>query len=143
MSFLASLGSGPTARHEDRGQLPPINLLVVSAYQRSSDGSDHRSHGGVVHRQPVQTARPLQHDDDVLRGQALPQRRHRIHRDLKPGNVMMSRDGEPSLVDFGLAKRESGEITMTVDGATLGTPAYMSPEQASGKAHEADARSDV
>lgn len=66
-----------------------------------------------------------------------------IHRDLKPANIMMGLDRQPRVMDFGLAKRESGEITMTMDGATLGTPAYMSPEQARGKAHEADARSDV
>ena len=66
-----------------------------------------------------------------------------VHRDLKPGNIMMDMDGEPHIMDFGLAKRESGEITMTVDGAMLGTPAYMPPEQAAGKGHEADRRSDV
>ncbi len=46
-------------------------------------------------------------------------------------------------MDFGLAKREAGEITMTLDGEILGTPAYMPPEQAGGEAHQADRRSDV
>ena len=66
-----------------------------------------------------------------------------IHRDLKPSNIMMDMDDEPHIMDFGLAKRESGEITMTIDGALLGTPAYMPPEQAAGKGHQADRRSDV
>jgi len=53
-----------------------------------------------------------------------------IHRDLKPHNIMLDSEDEPHIMDFGLAKREAGEITMTMDGHVLGTPAYMSPEQA-------------
>jgi len=66
-----------------------------------------------------------------------------IHRDLKPSNVMLDPDQQPHIMDFGLAKREVAEITMTVEGTILGTPAYMSPEQALGKSHWIDRRTDV
>ncbi|MBI3463022.1 MAG: protein kinase [Planctomycetes bacterium] len=66
-----------------------------------------------------------------------------IHRDLKPGNILLDHNMQPRISDFGLAKREGGEPTITADGYILGTPAYMSPEQASGFAHHATRQSDV
>jgi WD40 repeat protein/serine/threonine protein kinase len=79
-----------------------------------------------------------------------------IHRDLKPQNIMLEHTAahatgqspltahySPKLMDFGLAKREAGEITVTVEGRILGTPAYMSPEQARGEGHRVDRRTDV
>ena len=66
-----------------------------------------------------------------------------IHRDIKPSNVLIDDNRRPHIMDFGLAKRNENEITMTTDGAILGTPAYMSPEQARGEAHRVDGRSDV
>jgi serine/threonine protein kinase len=85
-----------------------------------------------------------------------------VHRDLKPANIMIdfgpskiaaaepgkapgtaTRLGRPLIMDFGLALRDDSEITVTLDGQIIGTPAYMSPEQAAGKGHQADQRSDV
>jgi tetratricopeptide (TPR) repeat protein len=66
-----------------------------------------------------------------------------VHRDLKPANIMIDGNGEPHLMDFGLARRDEAEMTVTLEGQVLGTPAYMSPEQAVGEAHQADRRSDV
>ena len=66
-----------------------------------------------------------------------------IHRDLKPSNILMDEVEQPHIMDFGLAKREVGEITMTMDGQILGTPAYMSPEQAGGKSRWIDRRTDI
>src|SRR6185503_9811329 len=61
----------------------------------------------------------------------------------KPSNILLDEFNEPHIMDFGLAKREVGEISMTVDGQVLGTPAYMSPEQADGRGHWTDRRTDI
>ena len=64
-----------------------------------------------------------------------------VHRDLKPGNILFDRSGEPYISDFGIAKITQSQTTTVTGGAIIGTPAYMSPEQAQGE--KIDGRSDV
>ena len=93
---------------------------------------------------------------DIARGLAKAHSQHVVHRDLKPENVMLSADGEAKILDFGLAKilreptdttsagSQTGFVTKTAAltqyGQVMGTPAYMSPEQARGQ--QVDFRSD-
>ena len=66
-----------------------------------------------------------------------------IHRDIKPGNILLTRRGVPKLADLGLAKNvDSDQVNLTTIGAILGTPSYMSPEQAMGLP-DLDCRSDI
>ena len=66
-----------------------------------------------------------------------------VHRDLKPSNVLLTRDGKALITDFGLAKEAKADVSLTRSGMMVGTPAYMSPEQASGRKEIVGPSSDV
>jgi tetratricopeptide (TPR) repeat protein len=66
-----------------------------------------------------------------------------LHRDLKPSNILVLADGTPKIADFGLARLLDAHPDLTPTQSVLGTPSYMAPEQASGRARETDGRADV
>ena len=97
---------------------------------------------------------PLKLEEDLSIGQQIAEavsaanEKGVVHRDLKPGNIKITPDGRVKVLDFGLAKAsvskaKSGEITETQPGRVIGTPAYMSPEQANADLDEVDEQSDV
>jgi photosystem II stability/assembly factor-like uncharacterized protein len=79
----------------------------------------------------------------IARGIHAAHRRGVVHRDLKPANVLLTSDGIPKITDFGIARRIDGVDSATRTGVVMGTPAYMSPEQAEGKGKSAGPAADV
>ncbi|TVR16583.1 MAG: serine/threonine protein kinase, partial [Planctomycetota bacterium] len=79
---------------------------------------------------------------DAARGLAALEEAGLMHRDIKPANIFIAKDGSAKLADLGLARSADGDDRMTQTGATMGTPAYMSPEQANG-AEDIDIRTDI
>jgi serine/threonine protein kinase len=66
-----------------------------------------------------------------------------VHRDLKPANVLLKADGTPKISDFGLVKRLDDQLSLTASEAIMGTPSYMAPEQAQGKAKRVGPAADI
>jgi serine/threonine protein kinase/Tol biopolymer transport system component len=132
---------------------------IVGIYEVGSDhGVDFiamefiegKSLGDIIPGKGLPLGKALDYAVQIASGLAKAHAAGVIHRDLKPGNIMLTgpASGHPGLVkllDFGLARRsepeEGHDTTLTVENEILGTPAYMSPEQAQGK--PVDARSDV
>ena len=78
---------------------------------------------------------------DVARGLEYAHKKGVVHRDVKPGNILFKPDGTAVLADFGIAKAMDNSSSMTMAGSSIGTPDYMSPEQA--RAEPVDGRSDL
>src|SRR5216117_4174620 len=86
----------------------------------------------VVRREPMPVRRAVELIVKVARTVHYAHEHHILHRDIKPGNILLDQQGEPHLTDFGLARLVETESTITRTMEVLGTPSYMAPEQAVG-----------
>jgi eukaryotic-like serine/threonine-protein kinase len=97
-----------------------------------------------INRRSLSAAQVVFIGEQVLEPLAVAHRRGIIHRDIKPGNVFVCRDGRVKVLDFGLARvLEGNDLEPTRDGLVLGTVPYLSPEQAIAKRDAVDWRSDI
>lgn len=130
-----------------------LNHPNIVAYHGSGSAGGHRylamefvngeslymqlkRNGRLQEKEALRIARDIASALDHAHGQAL------IHRDIKPENVLMARDGAVKVTDFGLAKSQEDTSKLTAVGLSIGTPHYLSPEQAMG-AQEVDHRADM
>lgn len=106
---------------------------VGNEYYIASEFVDGNTLAARIESQPIDHQQAARICRDLANGLAYAHDNGVVHRDIKPGNVLVDDNGNPQLADFGLAKRVSDDATMTTEGGILGTPAYMPPEQARGE----------
>src|ERR1035437_5942093 len=122
------------------------NIVVIHDIDETSAGDVFIAmafHEGATLRERIGEGLPVKEGLQIARqiasGLARAHEHGIVHRDIKPSNVIVAKDGIARIIDFGLAK--SSDVTATAEGSTRGTPLYMSPEQASGRA--VDSRTDL
>ena len=139
-------------RHEAEAAASLEHPQIVPIYEIGErDGSCYFSmkfvEGGqldeVISREPMSARRAAELLVKIARTVHFAHERGILHRDIKPGNILLDRHGDPHLTDFGLARLIEQESTVTNSFDVLGTPSYMAPEQAAGRVKELTAAADV
>jgi TolB-like protein/tRNA A-37 threonylcarbamoyl transferase component Bud32/Tfp pilus assembly protein PilF len=97
----------------------------------------------VIRREPMPPRRAVELIAKVARTVHYAHEHGILHRDIKPGNILLDQKGEPHLTDFGLARLVESESTVTRTLEVLGTPSYMAPEQAEGENEAVSSATDV
>jgi tetratricopeptide (TPR) repeat protein/tRNA A-37 threonylcarbamoyl transferase component Bud32 len=120
----------------DAGETAGQNYLVMEVV-------DGRPLADVLSRSRPDLATLLRLLEKSARGVAAAHEKGIVHRDLKPSNILVTASGEPKVADFGLAHLLDSTLQLTRTGAALGTPIYMSPEQAEGRVKDISPRTDV
>jgi serine/threonine protein kinase len=164
-SMLGDMSREPSFRERFRREAQAVARLnhtnIVAVYDSGEDVNEEGLHvpfivmeyveGGslssvlredIAAHGAMPTDKALKITGDVLAALAASHEQGLVHRDIKPANVMLTRRGVVKVMDFGIARAmQSGVTSMTQTGMVVGTPQYLSPEQALGKS--VDARSDL
>ncbi|MHC4601592.1 MAG: protein kinase domain-containing protein, partial [Planctomycetota bacterium] len=110
--------------------------FIEMEYVPGGDLEDLIKHGEDI---PMEQAHRIM--KEICRGLRQAHEKELIHRDMKPANILMTKEGRPKIADFGVAKSLAQEEDLTIEGSIIGTPHYMSPEQCRGETP--DKRSDI
>ena len=125
---------------------------IVGIYEAGQSGNDHffsmeyiegQSLAHAVREQPLPVRRSASYLKDVALAVDYAHQRGVLHRDLKPSNILLDALDQPRVTDFGLAKLLNSDAELTTTGQVLGSPSYISPEQAAGTARDFGASGDV
>jgi hypothetical protein len=118
----------------DVGSSDECPVYVVSKFIEGTDLATKLEHERLMYPDAVELVATVAEALHYAHKQGL------VHRDVKPGNILIGKDDQPYIVDFGLALKE---VNIGKGPKYAGTPAYMSPEQARGEGHRVDGRSDI
>ena len=132
--MVASLDHPGIVTVHDVGQTDEFPCYVVSKYIEGDDLRTKLKREGLTYRESAELVATIAEALHYAHQKDL------VHRDVKPGNILISKNGQPYVVDFGLALREEN---IGSGPRYAGTPTYMSPEQARGEGHRVDGRSDI
>jgi serine/threonine protein kinase len=102
-----------------------------------------KSLAALIRENPLPAARAARYVQQVAEAIQHAHQHGTLHRDVKPSNVLIDAADQPHVTDFGLAKRLGGDAGLTMTGQLLGTPSYMSPEQAAGRPEQVGPSSDI
>jgi serine/threonine-protein kinase len=113
--------------------LPFFSMKLAEGGSLAGQSADYRERPRDAARLIAHVARAIHHAHE----------RGILHRDLKPGNILLGREGEAYVTDFGIAKWVARDARLTLDASTLGTPHYIAPEQAAGGSTKLTPAADV